>query len=28
MDPKSPVYILTIYGIGYKFGGKLDENQS
>jgi DNA-binding response OmpR family regulator len=27
MDPKAPVYILTIYGIGYKFGGKSDENQ-
>ena len=21
-DPKNPVYVLTIYGIGYKFGGK------
>ena len=21
-DPKNPVYILTVYGIGYKFGGK------
>lgn len=24
-DSKSPVYIQTIYGIGYKFGGKPDE---
>nr|WP_320025406.1 response regulator transcription factor [uncultured Acetobacterium sp.] len=21
-DPKNPVYVLTIYGIGYKFGGR------
>ena len=21
-DPKNPVYVLTIYGVGYKFGGK------
>ncbi|WP_455715027.1 winged helix-turn-helix domain-containing protein [Anaerosporobacter sp.] len=21
-DPKSPVYVLTIHGIGYKFGGE------
>ena len=21
-DPKKPVYILTIHGVGYKFGGK------
>lgn len=24
-DPKNPVYILTIYGIGYKFGGEFHE---
>lgn len=24
-DPKNPVYILTIFGIGYKFGGALNE---
>ncbi len=24
-DPRSPVYILTIFGIGYKFGGALNE---
>lgn len=24
-DPKNPVYVLTIYGIGYKFGGENHE---
>lgn len=24
-DPKNPVYVLTIYGIGYKFGGDNNE---
>jgi DNA-binding response OmpR family regulator len=24
MDTKNPVYILTVFGIGYKFGGKAD----
>lgn len=24
-DPKNPAYILTIYGIGYKFGGESHE---
>ncbi|WP_414151264.1 response regulator [Acetobacterium carbinolicum] len=24
-DPKNPVYVLTIYGIGYKFGGETHE---
>ncbi|OFV69833.1 response regulator transcription factor [Acetobacterium wieringae] len=24
-DPKNPVYVLTIYGIGYKFGGETPE---
>lgn len=24
-DPKNPVYVLTIYGIGYKFGGETLE---
>lgn len=24
-DPKNPIYILTIYGIGYKFGGESHE---
>lgn len=24
-DPKNPIYILTIYGIGYKFGGECNE---
>jgi len=24
-DPKNPVYVLTIYGIGYKFGGENNE---
>ena len=23
-DPKNPIFILTIYGVGYKFTGKLD----
>lgn len=23
-DPKNPIYILTIHGVGYKFGGGLD----
>lgn len=23
-DPRTPVYILTVFGIGYKFGGNLD----
>ncbi len=26
-DPKSPSYLLTLYGVGYRFGGKPDENQ-
>lgn len=26
-DPRTPIYLLTLYGIGYRFGGKLDENQ-
>lgn len=25
-DPKSPKYVLTVHGVGYKFGGELDEN--
>jgi two-component system OmpR family response regulator len=24
-DPKNPEYILTIYGVGYRFSGKKDE---
>ena len=24
-DPKEPVFIKTVYGLGYKFGGKRDE---
>ncbi|MBI4856326.1 MAG: response regulator transcription factor [Acetobacterium woodii] len=24
-DPKNPVYVLTVYGIGYKFGGENHE---
>ena len=28
INPKTPAYILTIYGIGYKFGGLSDENPS
>ena len=24
-DSKSPKYILTIYGVGYKFGGNKDD---
>lgn len=27
-DSRTPVYMMTIYGIGYKFGGKFDENQA
>jgi two-component system OmpR family response regulator len=23
-DPRHPVYIKTVYGAGYRFGGKLD----
>lgn len=23
-DPKAPVYILTVHGLGYKFGGRQD----
>jgi len=26
-DAKSPKYILTVYGIGYKFGGGQNENK-
>jgi DNA-binding response OmpR family regulator len=25
-DPKSPKYVQTVHGVGYKFGGELDEN--
>ena len=24
-DPKKPVYILTVHGVGYKFGGRREE---
>jgi len=24
-DPKNPLYVMTIYGIGYKFGGETPE---
>ena len=24
-DPKNPQYILTVYGVGYKFGGQTHE---
>ena len=24
-DPKDPVYVLTVYGLGYKFGGSPDD---
>jgi len=27
-DSKNPVYILTVHGVGYKFGGGLRESQS
>lgn len=24
-DPKKPMYVITVHGIGYKFGGDIDE---
>jgi DNA-binding response OmpR family regulator len=25
-DPKNPVYVLTVHGVGYKFGARREED--